>query len=149
MPKKVWNWMRWIRSSTIAWGARSWITGDLVAAETWIDRSLGISPNFAQGHYLRALLAVLKGRSGNIREGNNLAMTLSPLDPLLYAMQGTQAMTYLADEQFDEAAVWGERGALAPGSHYLLGMVAAASRQLQGDQARARHWVELTRSRRA
>ena len=129
-------------------GRARWITGDLVAAENWIDRSLDISPNFAQGHYLRALLAVLMGQSGNIREGNNLAMTLSPLDPLLYAMQGTQAMTYLLDEQFDEAAVWGERGALATGSHYLLGMVAAASRQLQGDQARARHWVELTRSRR-
>ena len=109
---------------------------------------LDISPNFAQGHYLRALLAVLMGQSGNIREGNNLAMTLSPLDPLLYAMQGTQAMSYLVDEQFDKAALWSERGALATGSHYLLGMVAAASRQLQGDQIRARHWVELTRSRR-
>ena len=129
-------------------GRARWITGDLVAAETWIDRSLDISPNFAQGHYLRALLAVLMGQSGNIREGNNLAMTLSPLDPLLYAMQGTQAMSYLVDEQFDKAALWSERGALATGSHYLLGMVAAASRQLQGDQIRARHWVELTRSRR-
>ncbi len=129
-------------------GRARWITGDLVSAESWIGRSLDISPNFAQGHYLRALLAVLMGQGGNIREGNNLAMTLSPLDPLLYAMQGTQAMTYLADEQFDEAAVWSERGALSTGSHYLLGMVAAASRQLQGDQARARHWVETTKSRR-
>ena len=129
-------------------GRARWVTGDIEAAETWIGRSLDISPNFAQGHYLRALLSVLLGQAGEVREGNNLAMSLSPLDPLLYAMQGTQAMSYLADEQFDEAAVWSERGALSTGSHYLLGMVAAASRQLQGDQARARHWVETTKSRR-
>ena len=129
-------------------GRARWITGDLVDAETWIGRSLDISPNFAQGHYLRALLTVLMGQGSDVREGNKLAMALSPLDPLLYAMLGTQALSYIRDEQFDEAAAWGERGALAPGSHYLLGMVAAASRQLQGDQARARHWVELTRSRR-
>ena len=129
-------------------GRARWVTGDLVDAETWIGRSLDISPNFAQGHYLRALLTVLMGQDGDVREGNQLAMALSPLDPLLYAMLGTQALSYIRDEKFDEAAKWGERGALAPGSHYLLGMVAAASRQLQGDQARARHWVEQTRSRR-
>ena len=129
-------------------GRARWISGDLVDAETWIGRSLDISPNFAQGHYLRALLRVLMGQNANVREGNNLAMALSPLDPLLYAMLGTNSMSYLVDEQFDEGARWGERAALAPGSHYLLGMLAAASRQLQGDQARARHWVELTRSRR-
>jgi TolB-like protein len=126
-----------------------WISGDLEDAKAWIGRSLDISPNFAQGHYLRALLTVLMGQTHDVRAGNGLAMALSPLDPLLYAMQGTQALSYIGDGEFDEAASWGERGALAPGSHYLLGMVAAASRQLQGDQARARHWVEMTRSRRS
>ena len=129
-------------------GRARWIAGDLADAETWIGRSLDISPNFAQGHYLRALLNVLMGQSSEVREGNQLAMALSPLDPLLYAMLGTQAMSYLHNEEFDEAATWAERGATSPGSHYLLGMLAAASRQLQGNPERARHWVELTRSRR-
>ena len=129
-------------------GRARWITGDLVEAETWIGRSLDISPNFAQGHYLRALLTVLMGQNHDVREGNNLAMALSPLDPLLYAMLGTQALSYIRDQEFDQAVSWAERGVMAPGSHYLLGMIAAAARQLQGDQARALHWVELTRSRR-
>ena len=129
-------------------GRARWITGDLADAESWIGRSLDISPNFAQGHYLRALLTVLMGEKRDVREGNSLAMALSPLDPLLYAMHGTQALSYIRDENYDEAARWGERGVFAPGSHYLLGMVAAASSQLQGDQERARHWVEQTRSRR-
>jgi TolB-like protein len=129
-------------------GRARWITGDLAEAETWIGRSLDISPNFAQGHYLRALLNLLMGQSIEVREGNQLAMALSPLDPLLYAMLGTQALSYLHSEEFDQAATWAERGATAPGSHYLLGMIVAAARQLQGNPERARHWVELTRSRR-
>lgn len=129
-------------------GRACWITGDLVEADTWIGRSLDISPNFAQGHYLRALLTVLMGQDRDVREGNSLAMALSPLDPLLYAMLGTQALSYIRDGEFDQAAGWGERGALAPGSHYFLGMIAAAARQLQGDQERAKLWVERTRARR-
>ena len=65
-----------------------------------------------------------------MREGNSLAMTLSPLDPFRYAMLGTQTMSFINDENFETAAEWGLRAAQAPGAHYLMGMVAAMSLEL-------------------
>ncbi|MDA5093735.1 winged helix-turn-helix domain-containing protein [Aliiroseovarius sp. KMU-50] len=129
-------------------GRANWMNGDLEAANLWLGRSLEISPNFAQGHYLRSLVRVLQGEGEAIRKENNLAMTLSPLDPLRYAMLGTHAQSYINDGQYEEAAVWGERSAQTPGSHYLLSMLAAAAYQLKGDHIRAQHWVDVTRSRR-
>lgn len=129
-------------------GRAKWMSGDLDAADTWLGRSLDISPNFAQGHYLRSLVRVLKGEGESIRKENNLAMTLSPLDPLLYAMLGTQAQSYINDERYEEAAMWSEKSAQTPGSHYLLSMLAAAAHELKGDHERAQHWLAMTKSRR-
>lgn len=129
-------------------GRAKWMEGDLDAADTWLGRSLEISPNFAQGHYLRSLIGTLAGKDGSMRDGSKLAMALSPLDPLLYAMMGSQAMSYMSEERFDEAAIWGQRAVQAPGSHYLLGMVCAAAQHLKGDHEKATYWVDKTKSRR-
>ena len=43
----------------------------------------------------------------------------------------------------------GHLPARAPGSHYLLAMVAAAAQQLKGDKARALHWSKNARRRRS
>ena len=129
-------------------GRAKWMEGDLDAADTWLSRSLEISPNFAQGHYLRSLIGTLAGKDGSMRDGSNLAMALSPLDPLLYAMMGSQALSYMSEERFDEAASWGQRAVQAPGSHYLLGMVCAAAHHLKGDHDKTIYWVDKTKTRR-
>jgi hypothetical protein len=125
-----------------------WMMGDLETADNWLGRSLEISPNFAQGHYLRSLVRVMRGEGETVRKGNNLAMALSPLDPLFYAMLGTQAQSFVNEAEYDQAAQWAERGAQAPGSHYLLAMVAAVTQELNGDHARARYWVKNALKRR-
>ena len=129
-------------------GRAKWMEGDLEGAESWLGRSLEISPNFAQGHYLRSLMGTLSGKDGTMRDGTNLAMALSPLDPLLYAMKASQAMSFIGEERYEEAAEWAQGGVRSPGSHYLLGMICAASLHLNGDAERARYWVENTKSRR-
>lgn len=129
-------------------GRAQWMTGNLEAADTWLGRSLEISPNYAQGHYLRALTGVMLGQGEPIRKGNEKAMALSPLDPLFYAMLGTQAQSFIIDENYEEAANWADSAAAAPGSHYLLGMVAAAAHELKGDHSAALRWAEKTKSRR-
>lgn len=129
-------------------GRAKWVDGNLDEADNWLCRSLEISPNYAQAHYLRALVRVMQGESRSAHDGTSLAMALSPLDPLQYAMLATQAMAYIIDERFEEAAVWADRAVNSPGCHYLPVMVAAAAQQLKGDRARARHWADYTRSRR-
>ena len=55
-----------------------------------------MSPNYAQGIYARAWTEALAGRPREGREHVDLAMRLSPLDPMYYAMLGTRAFTHLA-----------------------------------------------------
>lgn len=129
-------------------GRVSWLVGDVEGGSGWLDRSLQISPNFAQGHYVKALMDVMAGRPQEARESSSKAMALSPLDPLFYAMLGTHAQSYLSERNFAEAAAWAERAARAPGSHHFLATIAAVANQLNGDQEKAAHWARNVLSRR-
>ncbi|MCP4308948.1 MAG: transcriptional regulator, partial [bacterium] len=129
-------------------GRVCWLQGDLEGGTSWLDRGLQISPNFAQAHYVKALLGVMSGQGQQARESSTMAMALSPLDPLYYAMLGTHAQSYLCDDNFEEAAAWAERAARAPGAHHLLATIAAAAHHLNGDTEKAAYWADNLRSRR-
>ncbi|MFI5317918.1 MAG: transcriptional regulator, partial [Myxococcota bacterium] len=79
----------------------------------------------------------------------DMAMRLSPLDPLYYAMQATRAFTHLALGEDAEAALWAERGARSPGAHVLIAMIAAAAHALHGDAEAASFWARNVRERNA
>jgi tetratricopeptide (TPR) repeat protein len=73
-----------------------WLVGDLDSSLPWLERATSISPNYAQGIYARAWTESLSGRGVEGREHVDLAMRLSPLDPLYYGMLGTRAFAHLA-----------------------------------------------------
>jgi hypothetical protein len=77
----------------------------------------------------------------------DLAMRLSPLDPLHYAMLATRAFTHMARGEHAEAAAWVERAARAPGAHVLIALIAAVVHVLAGDRARADAWAANARAR--
>ena len=74
-------------------GRSFWLEGDLDGSLAWLDRAMSISPNYAQGIYARAWTESLSGLGLEGREHVDLAMRLSPLDPLYYAMLGTRAFS--------------------------------------------------------
>jgi len=113
----------------------------------WLERSTTVSPHYAQGIYARAWTEALAMRAPEARRHIDLAMRLSPLDPLHYAMLGTRAFTHMALGEDLEAADWADRAARSPGSHVLIAMIAAAAHGLQGDVARAALWAENVRAR--
>ncbi len=130
-------------------GRSYWLEGDLDAALPWLERATTISPNYAQGIYARAWTETLAGRGLEGRGHVNLAMRLSPLDPLYYAMLGTRAFSHMAGGEDAEAATWAEQAARAPGAHVLIAMIAVAAHALAGDDARASSWAANVRSRNA
>ena len=77
-------------------GRSFWLVGDLDGSLPWLERATSISPNYAQGIYARAWTESLSGRGVEGRAHVDLAMRLSPLDPLYYAMLGTRAFAHLA-----------------------------------------------------
>jgi TolB-like protein len=128
-------------------GRTYWLEGELESSLPWLDRSITISPNYAQGIYARAWTESLAGRGHDSRAHVDLAMRLSPLDPMFYAMQGTRALGHLDLGEDAQAAHWAERAARSPGAHVLIAMIAAATLSLGGDPMRAAYWAANVRER--
>lgn len=128
-------------------GRTFWLQGDLDSSLSWLERATSISPNYAQGIYARAWTEALAGCSSQGRKHVDLAMRLSPIDPLYYAMMATRAFTHMLAGEDTEAADWAERAARSPGAHVLIAMIAAAAQSLRGDAARAAWWAANVRER--
>ena len=130
-------------------GRSYWLEGNLEQALTWLERATSLSPNYAQGIYARAWTETMAGSTDDAREHVNLAMRLSPLDPLYYAMLGARGLTHMAGGEDDEAIAWTERAARSPGAHALIAMIAAAAQMLAGNEHLATAWANDVRARNA
>ena len=128
-------------------GRTYWLEGDLETSLGWLERSTTISPHYAQGIYACAWTEALATRAQEGRAHVDLAMRLSPLDPLHYAMRATRALTHTAMGEDVEAAIWADRAARSPGAHVLIAMIAAAAHALSLDGARAAYWTANVRER--
>ena len=125
-----------------------WLEGNPDGGLEMLDRAVLLSPNFAHGLYARAWTDVMAGRGAKARDSVSEAMQLSPLDPFLYAMQATKGLSYLVEGDFERAATWAEKGARAPGAHFLIGAIAIAAHELNGDADTAEYWRRNVRARR-
>ncbi len=121
-------------------GRARWLEGDLGGGLMWLDRALRINPNSAQAHYNRGLLHVMDGAPSEGRAASDIALSLSPLDPLVYAMHGTQALAAILDEEFETAAQLAETAVQAPAAHFYIRMIAAAACELNGNRQAAEGW---------
>ena len=128
-------------------GRTYWLEGDLDRSLAWLERATSLSPNYAQGIYAQAWAEFMADNTVSARQHVDLAMQLSPLDPLYYAMLSLRGLTHLSAGDDQAGAEWAERGARAPGAHALIAMIAAAAQALAGDTERARHWAAEVRSR--
>jgi TolB-like protein len=128
-------------------GRSFWLEGDLDRASAWLERATSLSPNYAQGVYARAWTEIMCGSVEAAREHIDLAMRLSPLDPLYYAMLASRGLLHIARMEDEEAAVWADRGARSPGAHALIAMIAAVAQTLAGNRESGMKWAEEVRVR--
>jgi len=128
-------------------GRSFWLRGDLESSVPWLDRANTLNPNYAQGRYARAFTDPFLGMGESGQEHADAAMALSPLDPLLYAMQAGRAFSHAIRGQLDDAAFWIDRGRRSPGAHVLIDVIGAVLHGLRGDDARARECAAVARSR--
>ena len=133
--------------SNLTLGRSLWLQKELDSAIPWLERAVSISPNYAQAIYSRALLDSMMGRTESGGRSADLAMRLSPLDPLLYGMRGVKALSSIADGDYTGAAAWGDAAARTPRAHVIIDLIAAASHGLNSDAAMARHWADVARAR--
>ena len=129
-------------------GRSFWLEGDPDGAVDWLERAVVLSPSFAQGYYAHGWTDVMAGRGAEALGHLAKAIELSPLDPFMYAMQSARGMAYVQEGDYANAAIWADKGARAPGAHYLIATIAAAVHALNGDQRSAKFWIDNVHSRR-
>ena len=134
--------------SNLTMGRSYWLQQDLERSTDWLDRSIVLSPNYSHGHYSHAFSDIMSARPENAMMHVETAFELSPLDPFLYAMFGVRALSYVVEGDYKNAAEWAEKAARAPGSHFLIAMIAVTANSLVENQKRAQFWVDNIRSRR-
>ncbi|MET1411798.1 winged helix-turn-helix domain-containing protein [Roseibium sp. HPY-6] len=122
-------------------GRSFWLSNDPALGLGWLERSISLSPNFAQGHYSRAFAEALQGRSGAALKHASAALDLSPLDPLLYAMHGVRALANLQAGELEAATGEAAAAVHAPRAHHLIYMIAAATHALADDLPAARQYA--------
>ena len=133
--------------ANLVMGRTHWIEKDLGGSYHWLDRAVSLNPNYAQAVYLRALTQTMSGRGAQGEQDVDLAIRLSPLDPLHYAMLSTRGLTHILRDNYDEATHWAERAVRAPGVHVHITVIAGAARKLAGDDAAAARWIEAALKR--
>ncbi|MBG6077647.1 hypothetical protein [Polaromonas sp. CG_9.11] len=104
-----------------------------------VNTSLTINPNFAQAHYALGFIRAHTGIPTQALPALAAAERLSPHDPLLFAINGSRAMSLAIQGKYDEAAAWGVRATSEPNAHFHMYAVAAACLALANrhDEARA------------
>lgn len=133
--------------ANLVMGRSHLLDGDLETSAGWLERATQLSPSYAQAIYARAWTHALSGHGFEGKGDADLAMALSPLDPMHYAMAATRALAHIVCGEDAEAAVWGEAAARSPGAHVLIAMIAVAAHELGGAHARAARWAAQARER--
>lgn len=133
--------------ANFAMGRTHWIEDNVAGGMGWLERSVSLSPNYAQGLYACAWAGAVSGQGGKGGESIESALSLSPLDPFRYAMLGVKAFIFVSRGDYAEAAVWAEESARSPGAHALIAAIAAVMHELNGDRAKALRWAENVRAR--
>lgn len=115
--------------------------------QLWLDRSVQLSPSYAKGYYSRGFAAMLAGQTDDCLIDMERAIGLSPLDPMLCAMQACKAIALQVAGRPEEAVIWANKGARAPHAHIAMLMAAVAVCHLAKDHIGARTWKAVLRTR--
>lgn len=128
--------------ANLTMGRVEMLYGDFEAAIPWFDRCLEYRPKYAFAIYNRGLVDAVLGNGADGQRRSMEALSLSPLDPLLYAMLCCRGLSHLVRKEYGEASDWAERGAVRPNSHLHIWAIAAMSHELAGKREKAQKWID-------
>lgn len=126
-------------------GRAEWLAGNPEGSLQWIERAVGLSPNYAFAIYNGALIGTFLGEGQASEERVARAIDLSPIYPLNYAMLATRALTHAVRGNHVAAAEWAERAVRSPNAHVQIQAIAAFAHEMCGDRDKAARYVEQFR----
>ena len=113
-------------------GLLLWLNGNLTGSLDWLEQATLISPSFAQGVFSKAWARTLSGAAEQGESDALLALRLSPLNPLRYAMIATCALTHVLRCDHEKGAILAERAARSPGAHKHIAVIASIATHFAG-----------------
>jgi adenylate cyclase len=117
---------------SLAGQSLAFLEGNLEEGATLIDRALALNPNLADAWHWSSWVTSFRGDPDTALVHAAHAMRLSPLDPLIGAMQAASAFAHFLAYRYDEALIWAEK-AMRELPHVVTPLrVAAASYALSG-----------------
>lgn len=122
-------------------GRSLWLDSAVPESLDRLETCIALSPNYAQAIYSKAWAEMAQCDAVGSDADAQLALRLSPLDPLRYAMLAVRSVSALLREDFETAADLGERAARSPGAHKLVAVIAAVAAHKSGKAERAREWI--------
>lgn len=122
-------------------GRSLWLDGAVDESVERLSDAIALSPNYAQAVYSKAWAEMTQCDAASSDGNAALALQLSPLDPLRYAMLGVRSLNALVRGDYENASHWGERAARAPGAHKYIAVIAALGTELAGQRDRASAWM--------
>jgi TolB-like protein len=133
--------------SNFSMGRTFWLEGDAESSLPWIARALAINPNFAQAYYAQGLATIMSNQQLASHNDASQAISLSPLDPLLYGFYGVRAFSFIAEGDYENARKWATQAARQPGALFMMDLQAAVANSLAGYDKDAQTWAARARSR--
>lgn len=129
------------RDPTAHWamGRALWLRGRNEPAITELEQAIDLSPNFSLAHYTLAFVHAQAGDPAAAIMAADRARSLSPFDPLLFAMMASRAIALARMGRYEESADWAVKAAARPNAHVHIQAIAAYSLALAGlaEEARA------------
>ena len=126
-------------------GRVEWLSGNLEGSLPWMERSIALSPNYAFALYNSALVGTILGDGETNESKVAKAISLSPIDPLNYAMLATRALTHSVRGNYETAAEWADRAVRSPNAHVQIYAIAAFANELIGNRRKAEDYVAYIR----
>jgi DNA-binding SARP family transcriptional activator/TolB-like protein len=108
-----------------AMGRALWLRREHDGAVGALDQSIRLSPNYALAHYALAFVHCQTGNPARAIEAADIAAHLSPLDPMLFAINGTRTFASLRLGRVEEAAEFAARVGQQPNAHVHAHAIAA------------------------
>jgi TolB-like protein len=132
----------------LAMGRALWLRGGHGASIAELQSAIDLSPNLAQAHYALAFVQAQAGDPSSAISASDWSRSLSPFDPLLFAMFAVRSVALVRLGRFEEAADWAARAVARPNAHPHIFALAACSLALAGKRDEAITQIAKVRAQR-
>lgn len=127
-------------------GRSLWFVDAVPESIERLGTCIALSPNYAQAIYSKAWAEMTQCDLANSDANAALALRLSPLDPLRYAMLAVRSVSAFLNEDYASAADFGESAAHSAGAHKHIALIAAIAAHAAARPERAARWVSRARA---